>query len=127
MAPERWKNRGNFMTIEERFWSKVIKGSAGDCWHWTGAKLPKGYGKFSVGPRATRKIINAHRIAWELTNGPIPEGIWVLHDCDNPSCCNPMHLYLGTNTDNVRDKVSKGRQAIDMSRDTDGRFISKHS
>jgi hypothetical protein len=54
----------------------------------------------------------AHRMAWELTHGPIPPGLFVCHHCDNPPCCNPVHLFLGTNADNVDDKVKKYRQAV---------------
>lgn len=95
---------------ETRFWALVARGATQECWPWCGATSPKGYGKFSTGPRRTRKFLRAHRFAWELSNGEIPQGMQVLHACDNPGCCNPRHLFLGTNDDNVRDKVSKGRQ-----------------
>lgn len=77
----------------------------GECWPWMGYRH-RGYGEVSWGMRMQR----AHRIAWMLANGPIPSGLWVLHKCDNPPCCNPAHLYLGTHDDNVRDKVERGRQ-----------------
>lgn len=94
----------------ERFWNKVDKSGGLDaCWPWTGARHPAGYGLFSV----TRGVwpTGSHRYAWELANGSIPEGRWVLHRCDNPPCCNPSHLFLGDCQDNETDKVSKGRQA----------------
>ena len=71
------------------------------CWVWLGALLPKKYGHSAFG--------RTHRIAWEAYKGAIPRGLWVLHRCDVPSCCNPDHLFLGTNKDNVADKVRKGR------------------
>ena len=94
-------------TLEERFWEKVDKKGPDDCWEWMGAKIPRGYGEFSV----SGKNKYAHRISWRLTNGPIPKGMCVLHRCDNPSCVNPAHLFLGTNTENMRDRDRKGRQA----------------
>jgi hypothetical protein len=95
------------------FWAKVDKTAGPDaCWPWTGARTHQGYGVFNIGARVARK---AHRIAWELTNGPPPEDKpHVLHDCpsgDNPACCNPAHLWTGTNEDNHLDKLSKQRQA----------------
>src|SRR3990167_544842 len=90
---------------EELFWSKVDKHAPNNCWVWMGFKKPTGYGLFGVGWKRT------HRLAWEFTNGKIPAGIHVLHKCDNPSCVNPSHLYLGTHQDNMRDRNKKGRQA----------------
>jgi hypothetical protein len=80
-------------------------GGPAACWPWTGSCTRHGYGKLS----ATEV---AHRVAWELTNGPIPSGLCVLHRCDNPPCCNPAHLFLGTRSDNVADMVAKGRAAV---------------
>lgn len=96
--------------IKTRFWSKVNKLGPNDCWEWMARRNPKGYGTF----RGPNGCTNAHRIAWELTFGPIPKGQPVLHDCpggDNPACCNPAHLWIGTVGDNNRDRHSKGRTA----------------
>lgn len=93
--------------IENRFWNRLDKSGGDDsCWNWTGARLPKGYGIVGI---SQGKHKYTHRVAWELTNGPIPEGLWVLHRCDNPPCCNPAHLFIGNNRDNVLDMIQKGR------------------
>ena len=91
---------------ERRFWKRVNTGSADDCWQWTGAAYI-GYGAIRIHGRT----LKAHRCAWHWTFGPIRPGLCVCHKCDNPSCCNPKHLFLGTQADNVRDMVSKGRSA----------------
>jgi hypothetical protein len=89
-----------------RFWAKVDKSPhPNGCWIWT-AKLPRhGYGTFGLHGKS--KL--AHRVCYRNTRGPIPPGLDVLHSCDNPPCVNPAHLWLGTNADNVRDKMTKGR------------------
>jgi hypothetical protein len=91
--------------IEIRFWKKVKIGANGGCLEWTGSRKPDGYGSLTL----DRKLRSAHRVSWELSNGPIPEGLCVLHRCDNPPCVNPEHLFLGTHSDNALDKVKKGR------------------
>ena len=102
-------------TLEERFWPKVDKtpghGPTGDCWIWTGAKLPKGYGKINDGAGHTPA---AHRAAWFLTHGEYP-ALAVLHRCDNPPCCNPAHLFLGTLAENNEDMRQKGRKWTKLS------------
>lgn len=103
-------------TQESRFWAKINKDGPTlphmdtPCWVWTASKIRFGYGHL----RLNGKIHLAHRVAWTLANGPIPHdgshhGICVLHRCDNPACCRVDHLFLGTNTDNARDKTAKGR------------------
>ena len=89
--------------LTERFWQYVEKGDG--CWQWKAGRNKSGYGTTSK----NRKSVLAHRVAWELTNGPIPPGLCVLHRCDNRLCCNPSHLRLGTNADNVADRSRKGR------------------
>lgn len=91
------------MTLAERINHYTDK--SGDCWVWTGATNPQGYGKVVVDGR----LCGAHRIAWELEHGPIPEGKLVLHRCDNPPCIRPSHLFLGTHADNHKDMLGKGR------------------
>jgi len=86
----------------ERMWRMVQIGD--DCWEWTKGKR-KGYGAVYIGG----KQCDAHRLAWELTNGPIPDGMHVLHECDNPGCVRPSHLFLGTHADNMGDMRKKGR------------------
>jgi hypothetical protein len=94
-----------FDTATARFWSRVQQDAPDACWEWEGARHPFGYGSLSFQGR----FVDAHRVAWELTNGPIPPGLHVLHRCDNPPCCNPAHLFLGTARDNSRDMCQKGR------------------
>ena len=89
---------------EARFWAKVKKIN-GECWEWQAAKSIKGYGRFKVNGR----LLLPHRCSYELHYGEIPEGLWVLHHCDNPSCVNPEHLFLGTRSDNMIDCFRKGR------------------
>lgn len=91
------------MKLEDRFWSKVKKGPG--CWRWMGSLSKKGYGLFWK----DGKIERAHRAAWQLIRGPIPPKMQVLHSCDQPNCVNVSHLRLGTNADNVADRVSRGR------------------
>lgn len=97
----------NQQTIE-RFWAKVNKTDT--CWIWTGSKRNKGYGAFVWRDETSRVIQGrSHRFVYELLVGAIPKGMMVLHQCDNPACVNPKHLFLGTNQDNVTDMCRKGR------------------
>ena len=89
---------------KERITERVIINENG-CWEWTGASIPAGYGFIA----SNRKMYYTHRVAYELWNGPIGEKMSVCHRCDNPCCCNPEHLFVGTAQDNALDMVRKGR------------------
>lgn len=91
--------------VEERFWEKVASAGPDDCWPWIASTGTGGYGKISVDGEHTK----ATRVGWRLVFGPIPEGMFVLHKCDNPPCCNPTHWFLGTQQDNMDDMKEKGR------------------
>jgi hypothetical protein len=96
-----------WISLEDRLWRRVDK--SGDCWLWTGACDSKGYGHLGVGG-AGGKTVKACRVVYELTYGPIPKALCVLHKCDNPLCVRPDHLFLGTQTDNLADMTAKGRR-----------------
>lgn len=107
-----------YCSLACRFWNKVDRsGGADACWPWIAkavktARCGLQYGDFRVSGGSS----GSHRVAWELTNGPIPDGLCVCHRCDNPLCCNPAHFFLGTRLDNVEDMISKGRRG-EMSAD----------
>ncbi len=97
---------------ELSFYSKIDKTS--DCWLWLGTKLKGGYGSMSIGSRSsnTKSTALAHRISFFIQNGSIPYGAVIMHTCDNPSCVNPSHLIAGSQLDNIRDCISKGRKKV---------------
>ena len=92
------------MAILERL-RKRLRVMPSGCWEWQGHRNKDGYGTIWKGT----SMALTHRALWEEVNGPIPEGLLVLHTCDNPPCCNPEHLFLGTQADNNADMVAKGR------------------
>lgn len=96
--------------IADRLAARLVTTESG-CREWTGADKD-GYGRILVGSRAdgSRRLVYTHRLAWELQHGPIPGGMIVCHACDNPPCCNPGHLFLGTPEANMRDMAAKGRR-----------------
>jgi hypothetical protein len=91
------------ITVADRFWSKVD--TSGECWIWAGARSTAGYGQITIEGRPTY----AHRLSYEWAHGAIPDGLLVCHRCDTPACVHPDHLFAGTESDNRRDMVSKGR------------------
>ncbi len=93
-------------TAQKRFWIKVQKTEG--CWNWTGSKDRDGYGRFGTNGRNSSPHL-AQRVSWFIKFGDIPEGSCILHRCDNPSCVNPDHLFIGTPYDNMRDMVEKCR------------------
>jgi len=93
-------------SFEERFWNKVEKTDS--CWLWKGGKTDSGYGRMDLSKEGDYD--RSHRISWKLTQGAIPKGMFVCHKCDVRLCVNPDHLFIGTQKDNMRDMITKGRQ-----------------
>lgn len=103
------------ISITTRFWSKVEKSTETDgCWLWHGTVANDGYGHFSIGRRGMARVYPAHRVAYELAYGPIPDGMLGLHKCDVRNCVRPDHLFLGTQLDNMLDMWRKGRGVSGM-------------
>ena len=95
--------------IEERFWRHVVKNGDNECWGWLGARTGPSKWKYGVLGRRDGGTTVASRISWEIHFGPIPDGMFACHHCDNPPCTNPKHLFLGTQLDNLRDASAKNR------------------
>lgn len=111
---QRWKSHGDPSVtltnkingaVEDRLWPKITRTDANDCWLWTASRNDDGYGVF----RFDGKMTVAHRVVYFLHYGTDPGNFEVCHKCDNPPCCNPFHLFLGTHQDNMTDMVNKGR------------------
>ena len=96
-----YRKRAPAQRLERKMYREPMSG----CWLWEGMVQNKGYGLI----RAAHGPMLAHRLSWEIANGPIPSGLFVLHRCDVPCCINPAHLFLGTHADNMRDMRAKGR------------------
>lgn len=94
-------------SLKKRFWEKVDKRGPDECWEWLGSKAGNGYGTFSAGSR--EDIYYAHRLSWGIQNDHDPENSHICHTCDNPPCVNPRHLWRGTQSDNMKDMIRKGR------------------
>lgn len=95
---------------QEKFWLKTKKAQPSGCWIWQGCKTKDGYGLLQIRGIGSSPLY-AHRVAWELLNGEIPRGVHILHHCDNPSCCNPDHLFMGNQRINNKDRDQKKRAA----------------
>lgn len=93
----------------QRFWSRVDVGPISACWEWTGPISHKGgYAQVCI----KKRMYTAHRLSWYFTRGVLPTGLIIRHICDNPKCCNPIHLDIGTHLDNYKDMVSRGRRKV---------------
>ena len=104
---------------KERLLALVVKDEGTECWNWQGSLSDKNnplrhYGKLVIGSRkdGTRKTVRAHRYAYQVFIGEVPQELFVCHKCDNPKCINPEHLFLGTRQDNVDDREAKGRNKL---------------
>lgn len=110
LKKERRKKRLWINKPEDRFWENVNIGNTDQCWEWKLLKFPGNYNYGRVFRWGNNIGAYAHRVAWGLKNGSIPSGMHICHTCDNPPCCNPNHLFLGTPRDNTLDSISKGRR-----------------
>jgi hypothetical protein len=96
------------LTSTERFWSNISIGNNNECWEWASLSGTNQYAETHIYGNGD----SGHRIAYRLTFGEIPDGLYVCHHCDNPPCCNPKHLFLGTHQDNINDRERKGRNKL---------------
>lgn len=121
MLNERWMALAHAQA--DRFWSKVnkdgpvVRPELGPCWVWTKSTCKDGYGRFQINEkgyvngRPVQKHVRAHKLSWEMVNGPLPDDLVIMHACDNPACVRLEHLSAGTQADNRRDCGEKGRNA----------------
>lgn len=110
MTTERHRSGPKPKPLAERLWAKVDK--TAECWLWTGYSERGGYGVITLSTGTSGgKPARVHRVAWELENGPIPDGMYILHSCDTPLCVRPAHLRPGTALDNMRDRLARDRYA----------------
>ena len=112
----------NKIPVEIRIKTHIFIDDKTGCWNWTGTKNLNGYGKMTMrDSNHVRYYSTAHRESYIFYNGPIINNMYVLHKCDNPSCCNPDHLYLGTNSDNQKDRFHRTKR---FKKDKFGRFTT---
>lgn len=123
LTPKQARFVDEYLISVDRFWAKVDKGWHDECWNWTSARDSNGYGRFHVG-KSHNSAMLAHRVAYGIATGDSPEA--VCHRCDNPSCCNPSHLFGGTRADNNRDMVEKGRHWLSINPDGAARGVRHH-
>ena len=107
---QKSKNGQYISTPQQLFDRHCLKKSIDECWEWQGYRNKKNYGVTRIGGRNSKAFL-AHRLSWTIHFGEIPHGMHVCHKCDNPPCVNPNHLFIGTNQDNIMDRVAKGRSS----------------
>lgn len=114
------------MSVKDRLFMHVNINPVSNCWEWQGSKR-QGYGRTIIGSRkdGTRKSVSVHRLSYEIYNGEIPKGYEVCHKCDNPSCINPEHLFVGTRQDNIDDRERKHRNVVKIGEEQPRAILTK--
>lgn len=100
-----YKSKSKYENAQDAFLARLQPGAENDCWEWDGHINDSGYGIINY----DHSLYRTHRLSWEIHHGPIPDGMFVCHTCDNRKCNNPAHLWLGTHADNQNDKIAKDR------------------